>query len=332
MKVEQILKQLTPERKKREIETIQNIKLPPEIQKWVKEYKDIGGKRPYFIWQWAHRTFQLLTFSSVSKKYQKSAKIIKFLILMFIVLLDDVADKTKNKSLLNKLLKIPLKDRLELNGKLVEQNDIKYFNFAVKIWDYVNQVIQIYPRYGDLKDIFSYDIDQLLNAMRYAIIVNNNYFLINTTETWTYFSHNMQGMISCDIDLMCSSKLDIQETGLIRKITWDAQQMTRIGNWLSSWEREIKEDDFTSGIFAYAIENNIINIQELQNKNNIKKIIVKIKESKIEKKFLEKWVQYYNQINMIGKNIKSENIEKFLEGLEKWMILELSILLKGINK
>ena len=43
--VSSVLRQITPERTEREIEKIKNVKLPLELQKWVKEDEAAGGER-----------------------------------------------------------------------------------------------------------------------------------------------------------------------------------------------------------------------------------------------------------------------------------------------
>lgn len=316
-----ILRQLTPEIIKREIEAIQKVELPSELQKWVKEYKEVG-ERDEFIWKWAFRAIQLIIYSSVTEKYQKSLEKTKFLMLMFIVLLDDVSDKMKNRLLLDGMLQISLQANYP-KVSLLNQKEIKYLKFAAKIHRCIVKTIKKYPRYEEFKDIFDYDFDQIINTMKYAIIINNNHYLINKVEYWMYFSHNMQGMISYTIDLMCSPKFNICELGLMRKVTWYAQQMCRIGNWLTTWEREINDKDFTSGVFAYAIDNNIIDVVYLQ-KNEMGEIIKKIKGSTTENNLLKEWNYFYNQINKLNNKNRSIDIKKILLGLKRWIIMEMS--------
>ena len=325
--ISRILKQLTPEKIKREIESVQKVKLPPELQKWVKEYEKVG-ERDEFVWKWIYKIDKITTFFSVPRKYLKSLWEVKFLISMFVILLDDVADKIKNKKLLDELLNILSRYSAIKLGKDVRFDKFKikedkYLKFTTKLWNYIWRLIRKYPKYNKFKDIFEYDIAQIINSMNYACLINKNPYLINKKEYWSYFPPSMQGMIHVIVALMCSSKIKDRKIRFIREIIWEAQKMVRIGNWITTWEREIKENDITSGVFAYAIDSGIITLRDLEERNELR-IIKKIKSSKIEKKILEEWEKIYHKIEDLGNKIKTINVETFLLDLEKLLVLEIS--------
>ncbi len=315
-----ILKQLTPERIEKEINEIQKVKLPLELQRWMEEYEKVG-ERDEFIWKWLYKMFQVVSPFSVIKKYQKSLWSVKVLVTMFIVQLDDIADKQKNEILLDKLLKISLKQN-HIDFNYLNKKEKRYLIYTKNLWNYIEQKIKKYPKYKKLKKIFYFDTVQVLNTIKYSHFLNNYPYLINKTECDLYMPYNMVAMIYSELDLMCLSNIDFRKFGKIREIILLAQKMARIGNWISTWEREIYEDDFSSGVFIYAIDLGITTIDEMNKKNKLK-IIKKIKNTKIEKNFLKEWERYYYEIEKLGTGIKAIYIKKFLSGLEKLIVLHL---------
>ena len=100
--------------------------------------------------------------------------------------------------------------------------------------------------------------------------------------------------------------------------------MARVGNWVSTWEREIKEKDFTSGIFAYAIEKKIITPEDFYQSEKLSLIINKIKDFNINKFLFIEWEKSYKKIEDLGRSADLNNIEIFLKRLEKLLFLHLS--------
>lgn len=315
MKIEQILGQINPKTTKSEVEKIKKVTLPKELQEWVEEYKKVEGERDDFVWKWVYGNSEMMILSSVKKEYRKSVREIRFLIVMFVVLVDDIADKHKNSKILKELLKVPFyKSCIKFNQ--LNEKEKRYVKFVIKVWSSIRNIHKKYPRYNEFKEIIEFDIKQLLNAMEYAYLVNKNNYLINDVEYNIYFSHNMQIVVDLMIDLCCSLKFDVKELREIRKVFLYAQRMARIGNWITTWEREIEEEDFTSGVFAYALKHKIIYVEDVR-KANKTRLIEKIKKSNIEEEFLKEWEDNYCKIKRIGKDIKTIKINDILTSLEK---------------
>ena len=320
--IKKILKQLTRERAKKEIDAIQRVKLPPYFQKWIKEYKKVSNRSSY-LWLWTYRSVQLVTLPDVPLKYRRSLYETKSLMVMFVTLLDDVADNMKSEKLLQEILKTPFFKKKDIKFHQLNFKERRYLKFTMKLWDHIIKTIERYPKYYEFKDIFEFDLNQILNIIKYAYLVNKKNCLINKTEYCLYFPHNLPIILSFTIDLMCYLKFDIKELGKIREVGWEAQKLGQSVNWITTWEREITDKDFTSGIFAYAIDLDVLKVDELKEGKN-GEIIKKIKKAEIEKKVLKECSPFYNKIKKLKKKIKTIDVGEFLLNFKKLIILQLS--------
>jgi hypothetical protein len=314
------------------MEQIKEMNIPDEMLYYIEKYEEICGDRDRFLWNWV----QSLTtsrnpgfmFSTVPEEYTQHIGSLKTILTIFVATLDDIADKYKDKELLEKCLDVPFEEECIDTRNINDINKIKRIKLAEEIWDNINLELMSLPRYEEFKDIFTFDIKQLLNSLHHSYVINVNPYLINLKEAEIYANHNMTFYLYSDIDLMASPSFDFKDLPYLREVIWRAQKMARIGNWLSTWEREIKEGDFSSGIFAYAISNKILNVEDLDKKNK-EEIVELLKKHDIEKHFLEKWQDNYNQINNITSNINSIDINQYLEGLEQ--ILSYHLASKGLK-
>jgi len=322
--ISRILKQLTPERIKKEIEQIQKIKLPAELQKWVKEYEKVG-ERDDFIWKWLYKMNEVSLFFKISKRYRFSLVKVKTLFNMFIILLDDISERNQ-EILLENLLRVPFQ-RNYIKFKNLSIEEKQYLKFTLAVWKGIETIIKNFPNYTKYKEIFCYDVSQFLNEVKYAYLIYKHSFLMNELEYWTYFPQGMQIIIDFDLDLMCLSKSKFENLGVLREIILILQKMARIGNWLSTWEREAKYGDFTAGVFPYAVKQHIIGPLDLLKTNKLEskkeEMINKIKASDAEKYLLRKWEKYYRLVDRTGRNLKFINSNEILKKFEYLLYMHL---------
>jgi len=322
MRIEDILIQITAESNKIEIDKINKTILPTKLITRVNSYREVGGKRDDFFWKWIYRAILETTYPLIPSSYQDCKITSEFLLVMFIVLLDDLVDNHQGEvKLIDNLFSIP-QNSCMLHFRAELKKD-KYCEFSLGIWDEVLLDLKTLPRYSEFEEIFHFDVEQIINALKYDYLVNKNPFLINKDEFWLYSPHTMQIVASVMLDLMCVPTFDSEELGIVRGAAIKAQKMARIGNWISTWEREIDENDFTSGVFAYLVKKKSSHYKYLAKENKLK-ILKIIKKYKIEKDLLMEWIDISKSLEKDCKLIESIKVDKFKFGQERLLIMYLA--------
>lgn len=311
---EALLRRASGPARPEELAAIAQAPLEPAFEPFSLRYATVGH-RDAFLWRWVQHGLELTTLPSVDRNLRGPDKTSKLLGVMLDVLLDDVADNFKDGRLLEALLEIPYGRRAARPAGLSSEK-VEYYRFAGEVWSAIDALARSFPRYREFEEILEFDYRQLLNTMRYAYLVNRTPQLLNSTEHDLYQPHNMHMMISGTLDLMCSSTFDVEELSLVRQALWHGQVMGRIGNMVSTWEREIREGDFTSGVFAATIERGVLAAADLAVMAPTE-LVSTIESSGVIGDFLREWERRRNRICAIAGKVTSVDLSRFAAGLEE---------------
>jgi hypothetical protein len=230
------------------------------------------------------------------------------------VILDDAADYDKDRVFIDKAYEIVF------YGKSYDEEELIFFE---KLWKYIVHEVAKLPRFKEFWHVLEYDIRQMFNAMYFSLLINTKLEVLNLKEAEIYISNNMISYLYTGIDLMASPSFNKNELPVLREIIWYAQQLARIGNWLSTWKRETGERDYSSGIFAFMVSKGIITPTELPNLST-RELFRKADGSGVVKYFIDKWNSNYAKIKALSGRVNSVNIDHLLEGLENLLKFHLA--------
>ncbi len=239
---------------------------------------------------------------------------------MLVVVLNDIADQDHDEELLETLLNAIFIREIDTSW-LDEAGRLK-LAFTLELWDTIfDRALQL-PHYEALKDLFVFDYRQLFNCLRYAILVNRDPSRLNQLEHDIYNSHNMHMMISFTLDLMATPGFDRRELGLLRKAAWQAECMGRIGNAVTTWQREILDLDFTSDVWPLALERGLVDLDELASTDPTT-LERRLRASKIEYALLAAWAYRRACLIELAQQIRSVDVLAYVQALEKLLHLHL---------
>lgn len=235
--------------------------LPSPLRSLANTYEQLVGERDDFIWKWVYTSVYPVTLSCVPPEYEEAAVTAKTMAAMFSGVLDDFAEQTDDTHLLREVSKLPISGTSV--DEAVLESDSGHIQFVQRVWEQLEQELEQAPRADEFRSLFEFDMEQVTNGMIYSHHVNQRVEIANLTEGLAYDSHNVQHYPNLDIDLMYSPGFECTDLAVLRRLVWEGQQMHRISNWVCTWERELADGDFTSGVFALALEQGSVSPEEL---------------------------------------------------------------------
>jgi hypothetical protein len=310
----------SPEAMEEEIAAVLAIKLSDDLRPWVDGYAQVGHRNP-FLWNWCRRGVEVTMLSCVDPSLRDAVCDTRVLGIMLDVLLDDIADHQKDLAFLELLLSV-METGVRATEESFAPHQRAYARFTVDVWNEIQRRVHLFPRHDEFAELLRFDYRQLFNVMRYSRLLNEYPEMFNLVEHDIYTPHNMHMMISSTMDLMCSPAFDRSELAILREVVWRAQCMGRIGNLVTTWQREIGEDDFTSGVFARAISCGDLTVSDLWsgNRTYIESVI---QRQQHEEYFLRRWQTYRREILALRTRSRSVNTTDLVAGLQRLICLHL---------
>ncbi|MGQ4554561.1 hypothetical protein [Halobellus sp. GM3] len=316
------------------LESVRGHSLPPALRTLVTEYQDFEAARPPFVWKWVHRLAPANTMPFVDERYRETVATTKTVLVLFITILDDLLESRRDRETFDAISSLVRSEHslgradeaVSRDSAAVDEAprgssavDEAYVAFATRVWETLTERLRRAPAFERYAPLFQFDLTQVLTAIEYSTLAIAHPDLATLSDLRRYEVHNM-GMYSyLDIDLMHTSReLTVALAGL-RELIDTAQQMARIGNWLSTWEREIREGDVSSGVVVAALERGLIDPCDVSSHDgsdtaDTARAIDRIKASDIEAAFLAEWNEHFWRLDALNRQLSSIDLGQFVDG------------------
>jgi DNA-binding response OmpR family regulator len=301
--------------------------LPDELATLIDDYQTLRTARPPFMWKWVHRLAPQNTLPCVDQRFTEAVPVDKTITILFVTLLDDILEKRQDRPTFDEIAKIPSEQQNA--DPTLPDVDTEYVSFAQRVWDILLERIQRGPHYENYEELFRYDIEQAINSIEYSDLAITRPDLTTMDDLERYESHNMAMFAYADIDLM-HSPIDVRDDlPTLREVIWTAQLMARIGNWVSTWEREFREGDYSSGVVVSALEEGVVSREEIaeldgDNTERTEACIDRIKHSGIERELLTRWELNHHRLRDYDDELSRFDLGPFIDGTEEVLRYHLS--------
>ena len=221
-----------------------------KIDSLINTYLETSALRPELLFRhFLPAGYRETTLDSVIQDLFDTVIYAKLHLGMIITLYDDFADhpKYRNTQLLKYLYQLNVGVDSPVPTSLTG-DEFKKYALACSLFSSLEQVLEGFPNCRILLPALRFDIEQFYACNRHSELMGILPSIRNLTESRTFGPHNMGIVAAGTIDLMASSRFDLEELGLCREAFILGQRLGRTSNLIFTLQRELSEGDSTNEI------------------------------------------------------------------------------------
>ncbi|WP_246391654.1 hypothetical protein [Halosimplex pelagicum] len=309
------------------LRAVRGVTLPDRVAALADGYDRHFEERDRFLWRWVYALLPSFTLSTVDEAHAAHVREQKTLLTMYVTVLDDLVEHRGDRATFREARRLAC-DTVAPDPERAAV-DPETFAFVERLWTEFEDGLAGAPRRAEFADHFAYDFRQTADAMEYSALVSDTPHMANLAGTTRYGAHNMVMFPYADVDLMFSPAFDRRDLGALRDTLWDLQEMARIGNWLTTWEREVLEDDFSAGVVVAAVEEGVVSPEELAASEEPAAVVEAIRESGLEERFRRRWQRIYDGVRSRDADAESVDVDGLVAGMET--VFEYHLASKGLK-
>ncbi|HXH31260.1 MAG TPA: hypothetical protein VNJ01_10650 [Bacteriovoracaceae bacterium] len=223
-----------------------------QVKLLAEKYQSVCDHRdPRLFTEFLVLGYRQTTLSSVGAEFTELAVYAKVCLGMIITLYDDLADNPRlsRPQLLKELYRLNIGEHPVLRE--TGPGDFPLIELAQHLFGELNRALSRLPRQEKFQNLLAFDIRHVYLANQYAELMTLQPAIRNLTESKLLGPYNMGMVAAGTIDLMASPCFDGSETGRLREALILGQRIGRIGNLISTFQRELDEGDLTSELMLH---------------------------------------------------------------------------------
>lgn len=301
--------------------SIRLVILPRELLHWIARYSAVGH-RGMFLWKWCWRGLQETELTCVPAERREDLRITKMLAILLNCLLDDLADYAGQEEQFQEALTLLTPHSSLRSGEDPPRVSDLYLRLVRDIWYEIGERTRALPGWATYAPLWDFDYRQVFNAMQYASLTRRYPGLDNLTENRAYLGHNINMIVFAMLDLMASGVVP-GELGCVREVVHHAQSWAEIGNHLATWKREVPERDFTSRVFAQALDAEVLTREELDTLPP-EEIQSRVELSQVEGLLMAECRLHRDRMIAVASRCRSVDLETYAKGVETFFGMNLA--------